>query len=108
MLSTELLLTYIPCKSVDEAKALAKLAIEQKLAACANIIPQIYSLYTWDQKLCDDTETPLLLKTHRGVYAALEAMITKHHSYSVPCILQLTPTSINAPYEAWLMGNLGL
>ncbi|MCX8112454.1 MAG: divalent-cation tolerance protein CutA [Bacteroidia bacterium] len=95
-------LVYVVCAHLEEAKRLAQLTLERRLAACANIVPSIHSLYWWEGKLQEDSETLLLLKAPYTYYQAIENLIRTHHSYKVPAIL-LLPIAQGLPeYLRWL------
>ncbi|MGH9496247.1 MAG: divalent-cation tolerance protein CutA, partial [Candidatus Sulfotelmatobacter sp.] len=73
--------------SEDEARKIAHHLVEQKLAACVNIIPQIESIYRWQGKVESSREWLLLIKTTAENFQALREAITELHSYDVPeCI----------------------
>ncbi|MCE2929266.1 MAG: divalent-cation tolerance protein CutA [Candidatus Caenarcaniphilales bacterium] len=100
------LLIYVPCANIDEAKTIARELINSKLAACANIIPQIYSIYNWESKICEDNETLLLLKSAKHLYEKLVTMIKANHSYACPCIASIPFENCNSDYLYWLTTNL--
>jgi len=91
---------YIPVGSAEEANALGKMAVENKLAACSNIFP-IQSMYPWNDQLQQDHEFVLILKTFPALNAELQALIEKHHSYKVPCILHWEG-EVNEAYGKWM------
>lgn len=93
---------YVVCGSVEEAKKLARLVLEQRLAACANIFSPIQSLYWWEGKLEEAQETVLLLKAPYTYYEAIEKLIKAHHSYQVPAILQVPIVQGLSDYLRWL------
>jgi len=103
---TEIVLLYCTAASVAEAEAIAEAVVGQRLAACANIIPGMRSLYWWQGKLEKGEEAVLILKTRPDLVEAATAAVKAVHSYSVPCVL---PVSVgeggNAEYIAWLLGE---
>lgn len=98
----EFVIVYITCPDKETAINLARGAVEARLAACANILPEMISVYEWDNALQTDTETVLLLKTRQSHTEELTEWIGGRHPYSVPCIIQLPITSGNEPYLKWL------
>jgi len=98
----EFTFVYITCPDKETAIRLAKGAVEAKLAACANILTGMISVYEWENALQTDEETVLLIKTRRVLTGELTAWIENHHPYSVPCIVQLPITDGNASYLKWL------
>lgn len=95
---------YIPTGSEDEARSLGKLAIENKLAACANVHP-IQSFYPWEGKLQQENEFVLLLKTLPALNSALQTFIENHHSYKVPCIMHWE-SEVNNTYGEWISSTI--
>lgn len=91
--------------SVEAAATLARLLVEQQLAACVQR-QAIQSTYWWDGVVQDETETLLLIKTERSRYDEVEAFIRTHHSYSVPEILCLPVATGSADYLDWLRAAL--
>ena len=99
-------LTYITTKNEEEALTLANLAVQENLAACGNIIPNMKSIYKWQNKLQKDKETLLILKTSSNKYPLLEKLILEEHSYEVPCILKIPINDGNKEYLKWIEGSL--
>jgi Uncharacterized protein involved in tolerance to divalent cations len=86
---TDVLLVYITTPDQAESKRIAKILIEEKLAACANILPTIDSVYYWQGELKQNNESLLLLKTHREVFDSLMERAQELHPYDLPCIVAL-------------------
>ena len=97
---------YCTMPDPETATQLGKVLISERLAACMNIVPQIQSSYWWDQKLTDDTETVLLLKTHEYLFPRIVARICDLHPYECPCILELPLSDGNSEYLQWLESHL--
>lgn len=102
----DLLMVYITVPDLDTAHTLARGAVEQGLAACANILPQMTSVYPWKGSLEVASEVILLLKTAADKVELLEQWIQEHHPYEVPCILQLPISGGNQAYLEWLRAGL--
>ena len=99
-------LTYITTKNEEEALKLANLAVQKNLAACGNIFPKMKSIYKWKNKLQNDKETVLILKTNSNKYPLLEKLILEKHSYEVPCILKIPISDGNKEYLKWIDRSL--
>ena len=99
-------LTYIITKNENEALKIANLAVKKNLAACGNILPNIKSIYKWQNKLQNDNETLLILKTNSNKYPLLEKLILEKHSYEVPCILKIPVSDGNKEYLKWINDSL--
>lgn len=95
-------LVYVTAPSLDEAERLARLAVESRLAACANILPGMRSLYWWQGKLEQAEECVLLLKTTEALVARLTEALTAAHSYDCPCVAALPITSGNPAFLRWI------
>jgi periplasmic divalent cation tolerance protein len=98
----DIVLLYVTCKNTEEARQIAKDLVKSKIAACANIIPVIESIYEWDGALQQDAETLLLVKTTAERSEDCQARIKNIHSYTTPCILELDIGSGNNDYIEWL------
>jgi periplasmic divalent cation tolerance protein len=99
---------YVPCPTAEVAQLLAKSALHARLAACANIFPEIRSLYWWEGELQDDAESILILKTDATHEAALREHILEAHPYDVPCVASIALDGLNPDYEDWLRNSLTL
>ena len=85
-----------------QAEALATQRLEKKWVACAQIIPQVQSLYTWEGKIERSQEAVLVLKSLDSKYADVEAYTIKHHPYEVPEIIVTQITNGSRPYLDWI------
>ncbi|MEQ6291044.1 divalent-cation tolerance protein CutA [Vogesella sp. GCM10023246] len=85
------------------AKQLAETLVSERLAACANILPECESVYRWQGQVERAREVPLLLKTTDTVYAALEQRIQELHPYDVPEIIALPLAAGAMAYQQWVM-----
>ncbi|HXR40726.1 MAG TPA: divalent-cation tolerance protein CutA [Terracidiphilus sp.] len=92
--------------SPGEASRLARTLVEERLAACATLIPAVQSFYHWEGQIETSTETLLLLKTGPGQLAALEVRLHQLHSYQTPEFLVLGVEAVSHPYLNWLTASL--
>ena len=97
----QMTLCYIPTGNKETADQLSTLAIEAKLAACANIFP-VTSFYPWEGAMQHDSEVVLLLKTIPSLKKQLQAFILDHHPYDVPCVMQWD-VDVNDAYATWII-----
>ncbi|MGW7518949.1 divalent-cation tolerance protein CutA [Streptomyces sp. NPDC054796] len=88
--------------SEEKARALAAGAVEQRVAACAQISAPVTSVYRWEGEICDDPEWQVLFKTAAARYEALEAYIRQAHDYDVPEIIATPVVRGGADYLAWV------
>ena len=93
---------YVTASSIEEAKEIAHIAVGEGLAACANILGDISSVYSWEGEIKENTETALILKTRSNLIKALTGRIKEIHSYDCPCITALNIVDGNADYIAWI------
>ncbi|NER01096.1 MAG: divalent-cation tolerance protein CutA [Cyanothece sp. SIO2G6] len=94
-------IALVTTASMEEARAIAHSLVEQKLAACINILP-IQSIYTWDGSVQEDNEWQLLIKTTASRWHELTQTIQSLHSYEVPEIIGLPIEYGLAPYLSWI------
>ncbi len=89
-----------------EAARLARTLVEERLAACANLIPAVQSIYHWEGQIETGTETLLLLKTVSELVPALQARLHELHTYQTPEFLVLDVESGSNGYLDWLASSL--
>lgn len=94
--------------SADEARKMAHILVDEKLAACVNILPAVESVYRWRGKVESSQEWLLLIKTTEDRLPALKARLTELHSYELPEFLVIKPDSGDAAYLAWLTESVRL
>ena len=95
---------YITTGSQDVAYDLARIALEEKLAGCANVFP-IRSNFPWQGVVQEENEHVLILKTIPSLIEKLSSLIKKHHPYEVPCIMHWV-VDVNLEYGNWITSNL--
>jgi periplasmic divalent cation tolerance protein len=100
-------LVFITASSREEAHAIGKTLVQEKLAACASLIPEIESLYVWKGRFCDERECLLLLKSREDLIDSLIPRVKALHSYEVPEILTVKIEKGNPEYLRWLDESLG-
>jgi periplasmic divalent cation tolerance protein len=93
---------FVTVSSETEAKTIARALVEERLAACVNIIPGLTSIYRWEEKICEDRELLLVIKTKVEKVAALRDRIVHLHSYAVPEVIALPIAEGSARYLEWL------
>ena len=93
----------------DQAPGLARALVEERLAACVNVVPGARSIYRWQGEICDDAESLLLIKTTAAQVAPLSARLVELHPYDVPEVVSvaLEAGEGNPAYLAWLAESVG-
>ena len=89
-----------------EAESLARKIVEEKLAACVQVLPPMKSFYFWENAVQTETEHLLLIKTLPEKFAAIEKFIQANHSYSVPEVAALRAEKVSESYLGWMTDYL--
>jgi len=85
----------------QSAKAIIDLLLEQKLAACIQM-QAVQSFYHWEGKVCESCEQLLLIKTRTSLFKTIEALVLKHHPYTVPQLIQIPIEQGLEAYLNWI------
>jgi periplasmic divalent cation tolerance protein len=102
MSTSPLCAVLVACPTMDQAAALAKTLVQERLIACANLIPQVRSIYRWKGELCDEAEVLVVMKSVPERFEALRQRIVALHPYQVPEVLQLEVEKAHGPYLDWV------
>jgi periplasmic divalent cation tolerance protein len=86
----------------EAAETLASQLIEERVAACVNILPGITSVYHWQGEVHRDNESLLVIKTSTEALSRLMQRVAELHPYDVPEIVALDTSSVNPSYAAWI------
>jgi len=100
---TDFIVALMTAPDSQVAERIARVLVDEQLAACVNILPGLRSLYRWEGKLCDETEVLCIAKTRLELFPALGERIAALHPYQVPEIIALPLVSASVPYLAWVM-----
>jgi periplasmic divalent cation tolerance protein len=103
-----ILLVFTNMPDVDSANTLAEMLIQQKLAACVNILGACQSIYRWQGKIEHANEIPVMIKTSQARYHALETAILKAHPYELPEIIAIHVDGGAPKYLQWVNAQLSL
>lgn len=102
-METLLVITNLP--DAESARALAVQLVEQRVAACVNIMSPCHSIFRWEGKVDEAEEVPLLIKTSAARYVALEEAIRAYHPYELPEIIAVRIEKGLPGYLAWLAAS---
>jgi periplasmic divalent cation tolerance protein len=103
---TDKIVVLSTCASLEEGERLARLLVEQSLAACVNVAPGARSFYRWKGKVESAEECLLVIKSSRSLFRALNAFLEKEHSYETPESVALAILDGSAGYLNWLAQSL--
>jgi periplasmic divalent cation tolerance protein len=106
-LQTEDIAVFITAPNEDLAVKIARSLVEARLAACANIIKGVRSIYMWQGKAEDTEEVFMIVKTRRELFDKLKSKVKELHSYEVPEIIALPITAGSDDYLKWLRESTG-
>ncbi len=95
-------LVYVTVKDKDEGLFIAQKVVEKRLAACANLHPQIESIFNYQNQIQTQNEAVLIFKTTAQAYDKLEKFIVEIHSYDDPCVLKLPIEGGAADFMNWI------
>jgi periplasmic divalent cation tolerance protein len=104
---TEALVVLVTTPTPERAAEIARAVVEERLAACGNVVPGLRSIYRWEGKVQDDPEALLVLKTTRARFEALRDRVIALHPYQVPEVIALRVEAGSAAYLAWIAGETG-
>jgi periplasmic divalent cation tolerance protein len=96
-------LVLVTAGAEDHAYMIARRLVDERLAACVNIVGPIRSVYRWRDAVEDEREFLLLIKTRATLLGRVERRVIELHSYEVPEVLALAPSGGSAAYLGWLL-----
>lgn len=95
-------LVYVTCSNGDEARTIAKDLIQSRLVACVNILPEIQSLYWWNDAVQEDRETAFFAKTTEENVDGVVKRVKEIHSYDCPAIITFPIEKGNPDFLKWI------
>jgi periplasmic divalent cation tolerance protein len=93
---------YITTSSRDEALRIGRAVVADRLAACANVLPGVTSVFWWREEVQEGAETSLILKTRGDLVERLTARVKELHSYECPCVVALPIADGNPDFLRWI------
>jgi periplasmic divalent cation tolerance protein len=97
------MIVFVTAATADEATRIARALVEERLAACANIVSPIVSVYRWEGQVHEDREVLLIIKTTDARLPALIQRVKALHSYQVPEVIAMPIADGSADYLRWLL-----
>lgn len=95
-------LVYATAASRDHALLIGRTLVEERLAACVNVLGAIASVYRWEGEIYEEEETAFLVKTRTDLVQAVTERIKDLHDYECPCVVALDISSGNPDFLAWI------
>jgi periplasmic divalent cation tolerance protein len=104
---TDKIVVFSTCGSEEQAGRIARALLDQRLAACVNVLPGVRSIYRWKGQIEDAAEWMLIIKSRRELLDKLRIAVGKIHTYEVPELLAVPVVDGSEEYLAWLDHELG-
>lgn len=95
-------LVYMTAASAEEARLIGTALVEERLAACANVIDGVTSVYRWEGKVVCSDEAVLIAKTREELVPALTERVKALHSYTCPCVVAFPIAGGNGDFLDWI------
>jgi len=99
-MATDVVVVLCTLPPGDAASSIARTLVEERRAACVNLIPSMRSIYSWQGAICDEPEQLAIIKTTD--FAALRARLIELHPYDVPEVIALPVEAGHLPYLDWV------
>jgi periplasmic divalent cation tolerance protein len=96
------LVVFVTTPTKEIGEQIGRKLVENQLAACVNLLPEITSIYTWEGEVCHEAEVMIIIKTQARLFEALVESIQSLHPYEVPEIIGFPITSGSPNYLAWI------
>jgi len=102
---TGILLVLVTCPGRKVGETIGHTLVQERLAACVNVVPNLTSIYRWEEKIHREAEVLLVIKTRRIRLPALIRRVRGLHPYTIPEIVALPLVGGSAPYLSWLRNS---
>ena len=100
--SEKLCWVYMTAGSIEEARNIGPMLVEQNLVACVNLLENMISIYKWEDKLEEGQEIVMIAKPRQTLMPKLIETVKTLHSYDCPCILELPIQGCNPDFLSWI------
>lgn len=95
-------LVYVTAADEDEAREIGRAMVEARLAACANVLPAMVPIFSWEGRIEEGSESVVILKTTIGRADALVEAVEARHSYDCPCAVVLPLVGGSRAFLDWI------
>jgi len=96
------LVVFITTPTAQESLKIARTLVEERLAACVNVVPKVTSVYRWQGQVQEEAESLMVVKTTAEAFEKLAARVKELHSYTVPEIIALPVEKGSREYLSWV------
>jgi periplasmic divalent cation tolerance protein len=101
-MAKDVLVVLVTCPP-DKAQAIAGALVEERVAACVNVVPSLSSVYRWKGAVHVDSEALLIVKSTRDRFEALKQAVLRHHPYELPEVIAVPVDRGHTPYLEWVI-----
>ena len=101
----DVLVVFCTFPDADKAAEVARAIVDERLAACVNLLPGVRSIYSWKGEVCDDAEVLALIKTSADRFDAMRARIVELHPYDCPEVIAAQISAGHPAYMQWVREN---
>ena len=101
-MAKDVLLVLVTCPP-DKAQGIAEALVEERVAACVNVVPSLSSVYRYQGEVHHENEAMLLVKTTQDRFEAMKQAVLKHHPYELPEVIAVAVDRGHVPYLEWVM-----
>jgi periplasmic divalent cation tolerance protein len=103
---TDTVVVLVTTPTAEKAAEIARTLVEEKLAACGNVIPSVRSIYRWEGKVCDDAEALLVLKAPKKRLQERSDRVARLHPYELPEVIALPIEGGSEKYIDWIVQSM--
>lgn len=100
-----IVICLVTVPSHEVATALSRSLVDQRLAACVNIVPSIQSVYRWQEDIAIEEEVLMVIKTDQSRVGDVQEFVEAEHPYEVPEFIVLAPQEVSAAYAQWVSAS---
>jgi len=104
---SQVLFVYVTASDLDEAERIGEAVVEARLAACANVLDGMRSIFRWQGSVQKGREAILILKTREDLFDNLKQRIVELHSYELPCVVAMSIATGHEPFLDWIASETG-
>jgi periplasmic divalent cation tolerance protein len=101
-MAQDVLVVLVTCPP-DKAQAIANALVEERVAACVNVVPSLSSVYRWKGAVHKDAEALLIVKSTKDRFEALKQAVLRHHPYELPEVIAVPVDRGHVPYLEWVI-----